>query len=79
MEQIKTKRKITKEEFEKMMKEIARERARRIAELEAPELTQEEKEILIGIKMGLEDYEQGRYCTHEELMEILFGKDGLCT
>lgn len=56
MEQIKTKKRfieLTKEEQEKELKRREEEKKRRIEELDAPELTQEEKELLIDIKMAI--------------------------
>lgn len=78
MERVKT-RKITGKEMRIILDQRRKEKARRIALLDAPDLTEEEKEILVGIKMGLEDIEKGREYTMEETMEILFGEDGLCT
>lgn len=75
---VKTK-KITGKEMRIIIEERRKEKARRIALLDVQNLTEEEKNILVGIKMGLEDIEAGREYTMEETMEILFGDDGLCT
>ena len=59
----------------KRFEEMEEEKIRRLALLDAPDLTQEEKELLVEIKMALEDEEE---YTIEETLEILFGEDGLC-
>ena len=58
MEQIRTKKRfieLTEEEQERELKRKEEEKERRIGELSAPELTQEEKELQIDIKMSLEE------------------------
>ncbi len=75
MERVRT-RKITGKEMRIILEERRNEKARRIALLDAPDLTEEEKEVLVGIKMALEEDEG---YTIEETMEIFFGEDGLCT
>lgn len=79
METVKIKKRLTemtKEEKEKEFQKMEEEEKRRVEKLYAPELTQEEKEILVGIKMSLEDEEE---YTIEETMEIFFGAEGICT
>lgn len=76
---VKTKKRLTemtRQEKEKEFEKMEEEERKRIAQMDIPELTQEEKEVLIGIKMGLEDKEE---YTWEETMEILFGAEGICT
>ena len=72
---IKTK-KITGKEMRKRFAEMEEEKIRRLAILDTPDLTQEEKELLVEIKMAIEDKEE---YSIEETMKILFGEDGLCT
>ena len=78
MEKVKTKKRLTemtRDEKEREFQKLEEEKQRRLQELDAPELTQEEKELLIDIKLGLEDEDEE---TTEETLEILFGAEGIC-
>lgn len=79
MNQVRTKRTFAREQLEEMTKQIKKEREREIAELDAPELSQEAKELLVGIRRGLRDIREGNVFTMEELLEMLFGENGLCS
>ena len=78
MNHVRTKRTFTREQLEEMTKQIQEERKREIAELDAPELSQEAKELLVDIRRGLRDAREGIGFTIEEMIEILFGEKGIC-
>lgn len=81
MSQIITEKTVSKERIKQMEEEIKiyqEEKNRQIALLDAPELSDEAKELVVGIRMGLKDIEEGRTFTTEEMYKILFGENGLC-
>ena len=75
MEQVRTKRKLTREEMEKMLEEVRREKQKILSELDVLDLTEEEKRILVEIKMAFKAAEEKNYdkcLTSEEIKEYLF-------
>ena len=75
MEQVKIKRKLTREEMEKMLEEVRKEKQKLLSELNTSDLTEEEKRILVEIKMALKAAEEKNYdkcLTSEEIKEFLF-------
>lgn len=79
MNQTRTKKILTKEEMEKEIEQWQEEKKREIALLDAPELSEEAKDLLVSIKRGLRDIQEGRVYTIEEVIEMLFGENGLCS
>ena len=78
MNQVRTKRIITKEEVLEAIKKRDEEVEKEIEELDAPELSREAKELLVGIRRSLRDIEEGNVYTMDEVLEMLFGEKGLC-
>ena len=70
MYQVKTKPKLTKEYMEQYNKEIEEKFKQEMENLNAPELTREEKEVLVGIKLALKEAEEEEGYTIEEVREF---------
>lgn len=78
MNQTRTKKILTKEEMEKEIEQWQEEKKREIALLDAPELSDEAKDLLVSIKRGLRDIQEGRVYTVEEVLNYVLGEESIC-
>lgn len=78
MNQVKTMTTSTIAEMERMKIRRELERKKELKLLDASELSQEAKELLVDIKIALKGIQNGEVYTMEEMEEILFGENGLC-
>ena len=78
MNQVKTMTTSTIVEIERMNIRRKLERKKELKLLDAPELSQEAKELLVDIKIALKGIQNGEVYTMEEMEEMLFGENGLC-
>ena len=75
MNQVKTMTTSTIVEIERMNIRRKLERKKELKLLDAPELSQEAKELLVDIKIALKGIQNGDVYTMEEMEEMLFGEN----